>query len=130
MKSLRKGSHGDSSLRGIRDEMDRVLAKLVPVALRHSRPRDELFNNGQITLCRSVVNGLPVAVVLLPEETQRPLTKRQEQVVSLLGRGIGNAGIAKELRVSKETVKTHLKNISQRWDLHTRAALVRCSAVL
>lgn len=53
------------------------------------------------------------------------LTKRQRQITSLLGLGLGNRGIAARLGISINTVKAHLKKISVLLRVHSRAGIVR-----
>lgn len=49
------------------------------------------------------------------------LTARQRQVLGLIARGATNAGIADELDISEDTVKTHAKNIMAKLSAHSRA---------
>ncbi len=108
------------------EELDRLLEELI----QHARIRQRFPADQQTTLRTSTVSGRRVAIVLLPDSCKRTLTKREQQVVSMLGRELGNAGIARELGISENTVKAHLKSASERWGLHSRAALARCAAVL
>lgn len=54
-----------------------------------------------------------------------PLTDRELEVLKLIGRGLGNREIAKELVLSEKTVKTHVANILQKLQVtsRTQAAL-------
>ncbi len=52
----------------------------------------------------------------LPE----PLTDREQEVLTLLGRGLGNKEIAGELVISEKTVKTHVSNILAKLDVNSR----------
>lgn len=49
-----------------------------------------------------------------------PLTEREEDVLRLIGRGLGNKDIGKELHISNNTVKTHVTNIFQKLNVKTR----------
>ncbi len=53
------------------------------------------------------------------------LTQREKQVARLVGYGLGNKGIAKELRIREATVATHLKRIYRKLGLQSRAMLAR-----
>jgi LuxR family maltose regulon positive regulatory protein len=54
------------------------------------------------------------------------LTERELEVLSLIKTGFSNQKIAKELFVSLSTVKTHIRNIYEKIDVHSRTqALVR-----
>lgn len=56
------------------------------------------------------------------EENQ--LTKRQQDVLQLLGAGLNNDEIAESLKVSVNTVRTHVQAIFKRLDTHTKAEAV------
>jgi DNA-binding NarL/FixJ family response regulator len=49
-----------------------------------------------------------------------PLTKRQEEILKLLGQGFKNKDIADQLIISEKTVKTHLTNIFSKLKIHSR----------
>jgi DNA-binding CsgD family transcriptional regulator len=53
-----------------------------------------------------------------------PLTDRERDVGKLLLRGLSNESIARELEISPETVKTHVRNILEKSGTHSRAELL------
>ncbi|MGO9488490.1 MAG: LuxR C-terminal-related transcriptional regulator [Solirubrobacteraceae bacterium] len=53
-----------------------------------------------------------------------PLTTREREVVTLIALGRETGEIARELHVSPETVRTHVRNAMSKLDVHTRAQLV------
>lgn len=52
------------------------------------------------------------------------LTEREKEVAALVGRGLSNDEIAKELYISPTTAKTHVARIMSKVDAHNRAQLV------
>jgi LuxR family maltose regulon positive regulatory protein len=52
------------------------------------------------------------------------LTEREIEVVSLLAEGLTNREIASRLFLSPSTVKAHVYNIYQKWDVHSRVSAV------
>lgn len=58
------------------------------------------------------------------------LTPTEWRILRLLGKGLSNAEIARELKVSLNTLRTHLKNIYRKLDLPNRSAAVAFAAQL
>ena len=52
-----------------------------------------------------------------------PLTAREVEVVRLVGRGLANKEIARELVVSVRTVEAHITNALNKLDMRSRAQL-------
>ncbi len=59
---------------------------------------------------------------LPPEYLNYPLTQREIEVVHLLDKGYNNQELAREMFISRNTVKTHLKNIYKKLDVSNREA--------
>jgi len=59
------------------------------------------------------------------EGTDVSLTPRQRAVADAVARGLGNAAIADELRISVKTVEKHLADIRSRWRVSTRGEVAR-----
>ena len=51
---------------------------------------------------------------------QNNLTAREEEIFILLAKGLTRASICGELTLSKETVKTHIRNIYRKMDIHSQ----------
>jgi DNA-binding NarL/FixJ family response regulator len=52
------------------------------------------------------------------------LTDRELQVLRLVAKGMGNRDIAKDLYISENTVKNHIRNILEKLQLHSRMEAV------
>jgi DNA-binding NarL/FixJ family response regulator len=59
------------------------------------------------------------------EVSQTPLTRREQQIVELIGAGLSNKQIAGWLHLSLHTVKNHVHNILGKLDLPDRHAAAR-----
>src|ERR1044071_1255278 len=53
------------------------------------------------------------------------MTKREREVLDLLGEGLGNRGIAERLGISEHTVKFHLESIYGKLGATTRGEAIR-----
>jgi len=62
------------------------------------------------------------------EELAEPLTTREREVLGLLGRGLSNKMIARDLRISEHTVKFHVSSIYAKLDAASRTEAVRLGA--
>lgn len=54
---------------------------------------------------------------------QFQLTRREQQLIPLVGRGLTNKEIAAELRVSEQTIKSHIHRILRKMDVEDRFAI-------
>jgi DNA-binding NarL/FixJ family response regulator len=52
------------------------------------------------------------------------LTRRQQQVIPLISRGLTNKEIGSHLNISEQTVKNHIHNIMQRLGANDRLQVV------
>lgn len=52
------------------------------------------------------------------------LTKREEEILRLLALGWGESPIAKELLISRKTVRKHIEHIYWKLNIHSRAQAV------
>jgi len=81
-----------------------------------------------IAVLRTVgVGGRPVVAAGVPRRTSAELhlTKREQQVLDALGRGLGRAEIARELQISRLTVKSHVHNVYRKLEVHNRLEAAR-----
>jgi len=59
--------------------------------------------------------GIPAPLAELP------LTSREQDVFQLLAQGASNRQIAETLMITENTVKTHVRNILEKLELHSRS---------
>ena len=52
------------------------------------------------------------------------LTERELEVLRLVARGMNNRDIARQLFISENTVKNHIRNILEKLQLHSRMEAV------
>ena len=55
------------------------------------------------------------------------MTKREREVIALIGDGLSNKEIAQSLNISNFTVKSHIHNIMEKLTLHTRLEIANYS---
>lgn len=73
-----------------------------------------------INIARMVINSFR-------RNQDTPLSKRETQILELVGNGKSRSQIAKELFIDLETVKSHIKNIYMKLDVNSRADALRAA---
>ena len=68
--------------------------------------------------------AVPTSQLLDATRPDRPLTRREEEVLGWVARGKTNAQIAETLWLSPGTVRKHLENAFAKLEVHTRTAAV------
>jgi DNA-binding NarL/FixJ family response regulator len=73
---------------------------------------------------------LPVLFEQLVDAAAAPdpidlLSPRERQVLALMGRGLDNIRIARELSISPNTVRTHVQNVLTKLGMHSKLEAVR-----
>ena len=101
--------------------------------VRDSSSTDELLMSlrtvvaGEVWIGREFLGGVVQALSgrngVARQCASKPLTPRQLQIVALVANGYSNADIARELLISKNTVKHHLTNIFDRTGMSQRLEL-------
>ncbi|WP_425519909.1 response regulator [Streptomyces yatensis] len=84
---------------------------------------------GQSVLDHEVQNRLLATVRTRPQADTQPLppdlTRREREVLTLIGQGLPNRAIAEKLFISEATVKTHINNLFAKAGIQDRADAVR-----
>lgn len=80
--------------------------------------------DGQVWASRRVLTKCLRQPEEEPGRNGHDLTKREEELVGLLGLGLTNSSIAERLRISPKTVKGHLTNIYRKLDVDNRLQAV------
>jgi NarL family two-component system response regulator LiaR len=79
---------------------------------------------GQRTLAKEALETLISAVTQPTIEASNNLTERERTVLALMSRGLNNSEIARQLGVSRSTVKTHVSNILFKLGVDSRVEAV------
>ena len=77
---------------------------------------------------RAALESAGISAIFADEEEELPgeqMTRRERDVLTLLGEGMGNRAIAERLGISDHTVKFHLASIYGKLHATTRAEAVR-----
>ncbi len=73
-----------------------------------------------INVARMVINSFR-------RNTESPLTKRETEILEQIATGKSRSKIAKELFIDLETVKTHIKNIYHKLNVHSKADAIEAA---
>ena len=66
-----------------------------------------------------------VAARLSENKNEVQLTRREDEILDLLGKGLGNRELGQVLGISEDTIKTHLKSLFRKLEVSDRAEAVR-----
>lgn len=58
-----------------------------------------------------------------PDGKATTATRREQQVMLLIAKGLQNKNIAHELKLSENTVRAHIQNILRKYKLHNRTQI-------
>jgi DNA-binding NarL/FixJ family response regulator len=77
---------------------------------------------GEIAATRKTLSN--ALARLLARKNLQKLSRREQEVIALLGKRLSNRSIAQELFISEETLRWHLRNLYTKTDLANRGELV------
>jgi DNA-binding NarL/FixJ family response regulator len=120
LSALQAGARGYLTKEAGRDE--------IAAAIRTAASGQSVLDPGvQARLVQAVLAGQPAVDRRSALDPVLPdgLTRRETEVLGLIGEGLSNAEIARRLFVSEATVKTHINNLFGKAQLRDRAHAVR-----
>jgi len=111
-RAFRAGAHG---YLGIEDDASEVLQALDQISAGY------LYASASVT--RRLLESLATNEIESTCSEVKPLSDRELQVFSLIGRGFGASRLATELHLSVKTIETYQAHIKEKLGLHTAAEL-------
>jgi DNA-binding NarL/FixJ family response regulator len=110
MMMLRKGISGIVSNNMVHGSLCEVIRKVY---------------SGDIWIRREILNAIVESDLHLnvpkdSNEENQQLTKREKEILTLIGKGCSNPKIAQRLFISETTVKTHISHVYKKMNIHTR----------
>lgn len=122
VKVIMLTAHEDAGLifKALSNGASGYLGKSIPAAKLIDAVKDIVEGGGSFSagIARLIIEKFQ-------KNVETPLTKREEQVLQMMADGKNRAQIAKELFVDLETVKTHIKNVYAKLDVHSRADAIK-----
>ncbi len=90
-----------------------------------------LTSTGQsVTVFSKTIGSIPAKEFGEMQHADVPLSVRERMIVRLMGDGLSNKRIARQLSIAPETVKSHAKSIFLKLTVQTRAHAVYRAATL
>lgn len=96
------------------------LNKSIPAGKLIDSIRDTIEGGGSLS-----ANVARLVIQAFQKNNNSPLTKRESEILQLISDGKSRGLIAKELFIDLETVKTHIKNVYFKLDVHSRADAIK-----
>jgi len=110
-------------------QTERVCALVQKIASAHAAAETALRRNGQRESCsmRERCSRRHCAAPFAPEGPQKPLTKRERQVLNLISEGYSNKQGALRMQISPRTFESHRAEAMRKLGARNTADLVRAA---
>lgn len=104
------------------EEGDRIQEMLRSLRVNRETETDRLVSDAMHTyLSRMTASSTPVAhLVNMERAAEEMLTRKELEVLQLLGQGFSNDAMAERLLISESTVRTHLRSINTKLQANNR----------
>lgn len=96
------------------------LSKSIPAARLVESIQDIIVGGGSLS-----AGVAKLVIEAFRKNTDSPLSRREGEILQMISDGKSRSMIAKELYIDLETVKTHIKNVYLKLDVHSRADAIR-----
>lgn len=129
MKMLSVGASGYLTKQAAADELVAAIQALAAghVYLQPALARWLLEDYQQLAKAVATPNNIEVGEKSKDAVTLDILSKRERQVLELVGEGLNNYDIGKKLELSPKTIARHRERIMKKLNLHSRTELVKFS---
>ncbi len=122
---MRKRDSRESTRRKSLDSLSQHLHCVLREVLEHPELEKRLVSNEPHLFASEAMNGHAIVVFVRPSRPLSVLTPRELSVAEMVGKGLGDQGIANELKLSVHTVKAHLRSVYRKLGVRSRANLAR-----
>jgi DNA-binding CsgD family transcriptional regulator len=121
--------HKDRRALGVfQRNLDRALWMLIVRRVRRIEvldPPDAILEGEPMALARAQVDGCDYVLLRFPAAAAGRLTPKQRAIIRLIADGLPTKAIALQLCMGKGTLETHLKRLFRKFQVHSRAELLK-----
>ncbi|KAA3663750.1 MAG: hypothetical protein DWQ04_09265, partial [Chloroflexi bacterium] len=121
VRSLLQQTETEGYIRTFVDEGENMQRVLQMVWDGNGRSRS---TTPSTTYLQKLLNAFPTQMQSTKESIPNPLTPRETEILQLLSQGLSYAQMTKALTITDNTLKTHIKRIYSKLDVHNRVQAV------